>query len=143
MTHIQYQNAPLSGNLLANGAPQQESNGLRPGDTVFFDGTSFLVLASGRMALGDGAVEVTHVQAGTSPQEAALTLDLPPAFAAKAAEELGIEPGARVSLRKEQVERMNQAIVDYGNLMAGVDFASRLAPADALATSSLDSSDPV
>ena len=143
MTQIQYQNAPLAGNLYANGAPKQDSDGIHPGDTVVYNGTSFLVLASGRMAFGDGAVEVTHVRAGTSSQEAAMTLDVPPVFAAKLAEELGIEPGARVSLRKEQVERMNQAIADYGNLMAGVAFASRIAPSDALATSSLDSSDPV
>ncbi len=143
MTHIQYQNAPLAGNLYANGATKQDSDGLHPGDTVVFNGTSFLVLASGRMALGGGAVEVTQVQAGISSQEAAVTLDLPPVFAAKLAEELGIEPGARVSLRKEQVERINEAIADYSNLMAGVAFANRFALSEALATSSLDGSDPV
>lgn len=126
MTQILH-NTPHPGSLYASGAAPEETHPLKAGDTLVFDGASFQVLASGRLTLADGDVEVAHVQQKAQEHGAHASLEIPALLARQLAAHLGIAEGDRIQLQQEQVEQIHQTLTDYANLMAGAAFVQGLA----------------
>lgn len=126
MTHIAH-NAPHPGSLFAGEPAQPASRSLGAGDLVVFDGNTLQVLASGRLSLPDGPVEVAHVQAAEGPPQGAadtrsVALDAPASLVRKLAEHLGAAEGAPYQLKPGDAALIDQVCTDYALLMAGANF---------------------
>lgn len=125
MTQILH-NTPHPGSLYASGAAPEDAHPLKAGDILVFDGASFQVLASGRLPLADGEVEVVHVQPGAQEPDSHTLFEMPALLARQLAAHLDIAEGERFSLRQAQVEQIHQTLTDYKNLLAGAAFVQGL-----------------
>lgn len=130
MTQI-LQNASHPGSIYAGGTPHQESLTLQAGDTLVFNGSSLQVLATGKMSLLEGVVEVAHVQLGTPVDGAPARLDLPASLARKLADHLGIAEGTPYQLQPGDAELINQVASDNRTFQEAAAFVASLTGATA------------
>ena len=122
MTHISH-NAPHPGGHFGAEPTSPGPRALGAGDLVVFEGSRLQVLASGRLHLPEGPVEVSHVRAAEDePLARGVAVHVPAGLVLKLAEHLGAVEGQPYQLKPGEADLIDQVCQDYALLLAGANF---------------------